>query len=104
MSVASASVRGTSPSSSPTVYNITSPGTPNTEFSQVLNPNTKKFMIRSRLGSIIQIAFNSGESGSNYFTLPKYTVLEQTDLQANNLTLYMQVNRPTDIIEIMEWT
>lgn len=103
MSVATGTVRGAAPASNPTIYNVVTPVTPNTEFSQALNENTKKFMIRSRNGSKIKLAFNSGNSGLVYITLEKYTVLEQDNLLANNLILYMQVNTASDIIEILEW-
>ncbi len=104
MSVATGTVRGASPASNPFIYNVLSPATPDTEFTQALNANTKKFILRSRNGSRIKLAFISGDSSIKYITLEKYTVLEQEDLIATDLILYMQVNQANDVIEILEWT
>lgn len=88
----------------PTIYNVTSPGTANTEFSQALASGTKKFMIRNRDKSDIQLAFNSGESGTLYITIPGCSTYTEDLVKLGSVTLYMQIQGVSETIEILEWT
>ena len=101
---ATGNVRGAVVSRAPTIYNVISPATPNTEFSQALSLNTKQFIIRTRGNGTLKIAFNNGESGTNYVTLQKHAVLSQGDLDLTGITLYMQCDKISETIEILEWT
>jgi len=105
MSVATGTVRSVSPAANPTIVNPVSPGTANTEFSQALTGNIKQFMIRAReRNAKVQIAFNTGESGTTFFTIEKGAVLSIDNINAISPTIYMQTNKTSVTIEIMYWT
>ena len=89
-------------SRTPTIYNVSSPGTANTEFSQALSDNTKSLIIRSRDRAKIQLAFNSGESGTDFISIPKGASLELNNLDFISKTLYMQVDQASVTVEILE--
>jgi len=103
MAVSSSTVRAAAPSKNPLIYNITSPGSANTEFSQVLSTNTKQFIVKARGNATLKVAFVSGESSTNYITLSKHASLSQENLDAT-ITLYMQCDKASEVIEILEWT
>lgn len=104
MPVSSTTVRGAAPSSTPNVINVTSPGAANTEFSQSLSTNTKQFLLRTRGNGKLQLSFTSGQSGTTFITLEKNASLSQQNLELTNITLYMQCDKASEIIEILEWT
>ncbi len=89
------------PSSTPTIYNLSAP-TSGVEVSQALTDNTKQLLVRVR-GASMQIAFVSGQSGTNFITIPAGASLFLKDLKTNSLTLYLQTNKNGQTIEIMEW-
>lgn len=87
----------------PTIYNVTSPGTANTEFSQALSANTKQFMIRVRGNAKLQFSFASGTSGSNFITIPPGSNYHAEGVDVASATIYMQANKASQTIEILEW-
>jgi len=104
MSVATGTVRGAAPAKTPTIYNVTSPGTANVEFSQALSSNTKQFIVRVRGTADLQLSFNSGESGTVFLTVPRFASLHLDALDLVDVTLYMQCSGVSQVIEILEWT
>lgn len=90
------------PSTTPTIYNVSAP-TANTEVSQALNANVKQIMIRVRGNARAKIAFVATESATNYFSLPAGATLTLDKLSAS-VTLYMQTDKNTQVIEVLEWT
>lgn len=90
------------PSATPKIYNLSAP-TANTEVSQALSADTKQLLIRVRGNATLQIAFNVGESGTNYMTIPAGASLSLTDLKTS-ATLYLQTDKSSQVIEILEWT
>lgn len=86
------------------IYNVTSPITVNTEFSQALTAGTKQILIRARGKCTIKFTLTSGESGSNYITIEPNTVYNREGLNIASGTLYMQVDKVSQLIEIEEWS
>lgn len=93
---------GGSVSTTATIYNV-SIATANVEQSQAMPANVKGFIIKSRGKSKVQLAFNSGDSGSTFITIPPGAVFEDKNTYSS-LTLYFQANIPADIIEIIAYT
>ncbi len=87
--------------STPTVYNVSAP-LADTEYSQALNSATKSFMIKVRGSALLKVAFQSGESSSNFITVDLHCVLVQDALNFSG-ALYFQTNKPSQVIEILEW-
>ena len=88
----------------PKIYNVTSPGTANTEFSQALTANVKKFLVRARNMVELKLAFASGDSGTTYVTIPRGATFVENGINSSSLTLYMQCTKTSEVVEILEWT
>jgi hypothetical protein len=84
-----------------TVYNV-SVTLANTEFSQDLTEGTKAFTIRVRGGSSLKLAFEAGQSGTNYVTIPPGANYTAEGLNFSG-TLYFQTPKPSQTVEIVEW-
>jgi hypothetical protein len=91
-------------SKAPKIYNKVSPVTINTEFSQALSADTKKYLIRARGNATIQLAFVATESATKFITIPKGVSYTEESLDLDSTTLYMQVDKVSEVIEILEWT
>lgn len=76
-----------------------------TEVNHVLPENTKYIRIKVRGHSaVLRISFSSGGTSSNYITIPRGSTYEKNDLNTPaGLTLYFQVDRPNQILEIETW-
>lgn len=86
----------------PTIYNLSAP-TANTEVSQSITDGTQQLLIRVRGRAKAQFAFTSTESGTNYITIPAGASYCASNLNASSLTLYIQTDQASQIIEILEW-
>jgi len=88
----------------PNIYNISAP-TANTEVSQALNANVKKLVIAVRGGlAKAQFSFTATESGTNYFTIPVGCSLTLDGLKMAASTLYIQTDKNSQVIEVLEYT
>lgn len=87
--------------SSPTIYNV-SVVLASTEYSQALNPQAKKFTIRVRGISKLQLAYSSGGSSTNFITIPPGASLTEENVDFAG-TLYFQCNKAAQVVEIEEW-
>ena len=85
----------------PTIYNITV-ATANLETALVLNADVKAFIIRVRGYSNLQLAFTSGESGTNFITVPAGCSYRE-DLVSYTGSLFFQTNKPNQSVEVLEW-
>lgn len=92
------------PPTTPLIYNVISPATPDTEFSQTLSDGVKKFIIRNRGKKDIQLTFTATESGTKYITIPGNASMSEDGVFLTGVTIYMQVSAVSQIIEILEWT
>lgn len=86
----------------PKVYNVSVP-LANTEVSQALSANTKKFLIRVRDSARMQLAYEATESSTNFVTVPSGCTYEESELNFTG-TLYFQTNKASQLVEIVEWT
>lgn len=87
----------------PVIYNVTMT-LADTEYSQALPADTKKFLIKCRGAYDLKVAFASGESGTTYITIPANTALCETLLVASSLTLYVQCATAGQVAEIIAWS
>jgi len=87
-----------------TIYNVVSPVGANTEFSQVLSAGTKQLLIRVRGTAKLQYTFTTGESGSKFITIPRSNTRHISSLDLpSGATIYMQVDKASQTVEIEEW-
>ena len=103
---------GASSSSAGTPTSVTNPSLSNipiplalTEYSFALPAGSKRFLIRSRNGGIIHLAFATGLLSTVYLTVPKGCNYQELDLAASSsVTLYFQSNIAGDIVEVVSWS
>lgn len=74
-----------------------------TEYSVSFPNDLKSFFIKARLGQL-KVAYVSGDTGIEYFTVRKGGIYEASDLQVSGLVLYFQSNVDNDVIEAHGWT
>ena len=91
-----------SASSTPVIYNVSVPLAA-TEVSQALSANTKKFTIKVRGNSNLQLAFVVTESGTKFITVPRSASYSEDALGFSG-TLFFQCDQPSQTVEIVEWT
>lgn len=87
--------------STPTIYNVSAP-LANTEYSQALNANTKKFTIRCRDIATMRLAYVSGDTATNYITIPHGCTFSDESIDFTG-TLYFRTTKAAQVIEILEW-
>lgn len=89
----------------PNIINLNM-GLANTELSQILPNNTKKFLIRSRVKSILKLAYEVNDTNTGpWITIPKGANYTEENLNlSSSLTLYIQSNTPSHMVEIVYWT
>lgn len=85
-----------------TVFNVAA-ATASTEYSQALPANTKRFILRARNRSQIQIAYTSGQSGTTYVTLRPGAVFEDNSFYLTQ-TIYFQCSQGGETVEIVAYT
>lgn len=88
-------------STTPLITNLSLP-TANNEESHSLSSSLKQLQINSRNNGVLKIAFNSGESGMTYITIPSRTTFFINDLSFSGVTLYIQSSINGDVAEILE--
>lgn len=87
-------------SGSPTVQNLAA--TEGVETSVSFNAYTKKLLLQNRGNGDLKLAFASGETATNYFTLKGSTVYFE-DFISGPFTIYILADETTTI-EIVTWT
>lgn len=92
-------------SNSQQIQNINSPATADTEFTITLPANTRKYEIKVRNHSAKgRIAFSSGATANNYWTLTRGSIFESGNVEFTSTTdIYMSVNKPNQIIEVVSY-
>ena len=89
----------------PVIFNVTMTAA-NTEYSQALPANTKRFLIQTRDQSAFRLAFESGRVAAP--TEPYLTVTTQPypeeDIKPSQLTLYFASGSTGKVVEIIAWT
>ena len=75
-----------------------------TEYSQALPADTRKALIRVRSGGYdVKLAYVSGESGTNYITIPAGATKVIEGVFLLNTTLYFQCPGAGEVLEIESW-
>ena len=87
----------------PVVYNVTMTNA-NTEYSQALPANAKKFLIKCRGAFAVKVCFTSEESGATYLTIPAGMAYYEDLIQPSSLTLYFQCATAAQVAEIVAWS
>jgi hypothetical protein len=96
-------VIGLSSASTPSIVNIPVPNA-NTEVSYTLTDDTVRFKFRVRdSGAKAKVSYTSGQSGTNYWTVNRGSVYEEDGLDITGKTLYFQLSKANQVVEIMYW-
>ena len=84
------------------IFNI-SLGPANTEQSQLLSAGlVTGYMIKTRGQSELKLSHTSGESGTKYITIPRFSIFTD-EKPYTGLTLYFQSPQTSDTVEIWAW-
>jgi len=104
-SIAASVSGGLTPSTAPTITNLALSATPTTEGSHTLATNLKQLLIRPRQGNAkLQFAFVATESATKYITIEKGCGYFVDKINLTGKTLYIQSDKASTIVEILEWT
>jgi len=90
----------------PTVVNVSMP-LANTEYGYNLPNNTKGFHLKLRSqNALLKLAFTSGESGTNYLTIPQNDRFDsfEYNMDLDNKTIYFQSPKADQTAEIIVFT
>ena len=90
------------PSTTPTITNLTLTN-PVTEYQHTFQSNVKRFTIKARNSAKLQFSFSSGQSGTNYFTIERGCTYDESGLKVASLDIYLQSDKGSTIVEILEW-
>jgi hypothetical protein len=85
----------------PKIYNVTTT-LANTEYSQALTADTKQLLIRCRDQARLQIAWESGDTGTTFVTLAPGTAYKIDGITYTG-SVYFQSNKAGAVVEIEEW-
>jgi len=84
-----------------TIFNIAL-GAVNTEQSQALPADTKKFLMKTRGKAELKLSHTATESGTKYITIPGAAVYEDINFYSAE-TLYFQSPQTSDTVEIIAY-
>lgn len=73
-----------------------------TEYSLVLTDGLKELRIRCEEYAELQYAFNAGESSTLYWSIFRGTCDNISDIDFTGKTLYIQCNKPSVTVQVME--
>lgn len=76
----------------------------NTEETYSIPNNCKQLLIRARQNNILKIAFVSGQSGTEFFTIPATANLTLSGLKLQGKSLYIQSPTAGTDVEILVYT
>jgi hypothetical protein len=85
----------------PTITNF-NVASANTEETYTFTSGTKRFALRSRMNGKLKLAYEAGDTFTNYFTLNSGCTYEEVNLDLSQ-SIYFQSNKSSDIIEIISW-
>jgi hypothetical protein len=88
--------------STPFIANLSMP-VANTEYSYAIPANTTSLKFRSRESGKVKFAYNSGGTGSIFFTLSMGTTYEVNNINSVGNTLYFRSNKVGEVMEIEGW-
>jgi len=85
----------------PKVYNLVLT-LADTEYAFTLAEDTLSFLLQSRGTSDLKVAFDPGESGTNYFTLKGSAVYYEEHIHSP-ITVYLQSSVAGTVVEFLYW-
>lgn len=89
--------------STPVIDTVDIPNS-NTEYSYTLPSGTTRFIIKLReSGTILKLAYTSGDSGTTYFTVPRGSHYGEEGVITGQ-TLYFQCPVGSQTLEILSWS
>ncbi|MBA7580360.1 hypothetical protein ES708_22251 [subsurface metagenome] len=91
------------PPDTPTIYNVALTDA-DTEYSQALPANTRKFLIKCRASYPIQLAFTNGASETTFLTIPANMTYYEDLIALPAVTLYFRCLTAAQVAEIVAWT
>ncbi len=86
----------------PTIYNKTMT-LADTEYSQALPANTKKFTVKCRGEYDVKLCFTESGSGTTYITIPSQQSYWEDGIVDASITLYFQCATAAQVLEIVAW-
>jgi len=89
-------------SATPTIYNVTAT-LAGTEYSQALTASTKQITVRVRGSATLKVAFDLGDTATNYITIPSGCTYNDSNLNFSG-TIYFASSKAAQIVEILEWS
>jgi len=104
--VAGTQIDPASMAGAPTLYNITLT-IANTEYSQALPANTKKFTVQIRDGTSFRLAFVTGKVATPtepYLSIGANSAYWEDNIQPSTLTLYLACGSADKTAEIVCWS
>lgn len=85
------------------IYNVTLTSA-NTEYSQTLTGYVSQITVQARTAADVKMAFNSGQSGTTYWTVKSSDAYYEITVGASDLTLYLQSTTAGVVVEIIAWS
>ena len=76
----------------------------NTEQSHTFPANTKSFLIQARGNGKIKLSFDSGTSGTIFWTIPNGTYYGSPEFSSPSLTIYFQSPVTGLVVELISWS
>lgn len=76
----------------------------NTEYSIAFVTNVKKFSVYTNSNAVLKCSWQSGESDTEFFPVSGGAIYTEENLIAANLTLYLQSNKPSTSVHVIEWS
>lgn len=87
----------------PVIYNVTMT-LANTEYSQALPSNTRKFLVRCRGAYAIKVCFTASGSGTLYVSVPSGMTYWEDQINDAAITLYFQCATAAQVAELVAWS
>lgn len=87
----------------PSISNVTL-SLANTEQAIVLPAGVKRYSLKARNDARLQLSYISGESNVEFWTIWAGNVETEDVIDKDSLTLYIQANKDSTILEIKSWT
>ena len=84
----------------PTIANVSAPGAGN-EYNYTYPADTKKIYIKARKGTL-KIAYIAGQTSTNYILIPKGCSYSLDGVKTG-VTVYLQSDTSSDVIEVHTW-
>lgn len=89
---------------SPVIINQTS-GLAGVEESISLPIGTKRFLIKPRTPTKLQVSYNSGQTNTNFISVNPGKIYEEKNINlTSGLMVYYELNKPNIDVEIVYWT